>query len=73
VLPVNSHTPHSEPHPIAVRPKEVARLLQCSERTARGLIATGEIESVKVGSMRLVPYSALEDWLNERYETVNGG
>jgi excisionase family DNA binding protein len=68
VLPASPHTPPSEPRPIAVRPKQAAKLLSLSERKLRELCATGELPSLRVGSARLIAYSALTAWLNERAE-----
>jgi excisionase family DNA binding protein len=47
------------PRPIAVRPREAAKLVGCGERMIRALVSTGELKSRKVGSMRLIPYHEL--------------
>ena len=46
--------------PIAVRPRDAADRLGLSERKVRGLIASGELRSVKIGAARLIPVVDLE-------------
>ncbi|RSS04102.1 helix-turn-helix domain-containing protein [Streptomyces sp. WAC00469] len=42
--------------------KETARLLSVSVNTVRNLIAAGKLRSVKIGSSRRVPATAIEEF-----------
>jgi excisionase family DNA binding protein len=53
----------AEPRPRAYRVAEAARELSLSERTCWELISSGELPSITVGRVRLVPSSAIDDWL----------
>jgi excisionase family DNA binding protein len=55
--------------PLAVRLPEAARLLSISERFAANLIASGKIRSLRVGKVRLIPVTAIDEFLNGE----NGG
>jgi excisionase family DNA binding protein len=55
---------------MALRPKEVARVLGVSERTVRQILP--ELPTVRVGSIVLVPKEMLEKWLQEQAETQEG-
>jgi len=46
--------------------EETAGYLNLSERSIRSLIAGGELRSLKVKRRRLVPVSALEDFVQKR-------
>lgn len=60
----------SSPDPIALRPREAARLLGISERTLWQLTHDRRIPCAKIGRIRLYSRAALERWLAER---VKGG
>ena len=47
------------PLPLVLTVKAAAAQLSVSERTMRGLVASGEVPSVLVGGRRMVPSSAL--------------
>lgn len=48
--------------------RETATALGVCERTVAGLVATGEIPSVRIGRRRLVHREALETWLLARMQ-----
>lgn len=53
------------PLALALRPRQVAELLNVSERTVRALVASGRLRSVKIGAARLIPFAELEKLLSE--------
>ena len=53
------------PEPIAVRIKEACRLTGIGRSKLYELIAAGEIRTVKVGSMTLVPVSGLRAFIEQ--------
>jgi excisionase family DNA binding protein len=58
--------PQSHPlEPFAVRVAEAAALIGCGTSKMKELIANGTVESVKLGSMRLVKVSSLKRLLGE--------
>ncbi len=52
--------------PIAVRPAEAARALGLSRTALYSILSTGELESIKVGSSRLIPVEGLRKFVAER-------
>jgi excisionase family DNA binding protein len=48
----------------SVRPGEAAVLLSVSRDTVYVLLRSGRLRSVKVGRARLIPVSAIEDFLS---------
>ncbi|MDW8080238.1 MAG: helix-turn-helix domain-containing protein [Thermoguttaceae bacterium] len=48
---------------VAVRPREVCRLLGVSLRTVHSWIRTGKLPAKKVGRVVLVPVEALHQWV----------
>jgi excisionase family DNA binding protein len=52
--------------PIAVRVREACRLTGIGRSKLYELIAAGEIEIVKVGTITLIPIASLTDFLNRR-------
>lgn len=50
----------------AFRTPEVAEMLSISDSEVRELVAAGEIDSIKVGRVRLVPLSAIDDFLKRK-------
>ncbi len=60
---------NAAPEPIALRPREAARLLSIGERTLWNLTAPrGPIPVAKVGAARLYRRLDLEAWLAEQIE-----
>ena len=51
---------------MAYRTPEAAELLSVSDSEVRALIAAGELDSIRVGRVRLVPASALEAFLERK-------
>jgi excisionase family DNA binding protein len=51
---------------IAYTVDDVARRLRCSERHIQRLVAAGTLQSLKAGRRRLIPRSALLQWLSGR-------
>ena len=56
-------TNHTEARPLAVRPREAAKLLGISERLLWSKTNVGEIPHVRVGKAVLYPVDLLRDWL----------
>jgi len=54
------------PEPLSVRIKEACRLTGIGRSKLYELIASGDIEIVKVGAITLVPISSLKDLLQPR-------
>ncbi len=50
----------------AFRAPEVAELLSISEGEVRELMASGEIDSIHIGRIRLVPLSAIDAFLERK-------
>jgi excisionase family DNA binding protein len=50
----------------AFRTPEVARLLSISDSEVRELVALGELESITIGRIRLVPLSAIDEFLERK-------
>jgi excisionase family DNA binding protein len=58
--------------PDAYRVDEAAQQLGLSEREVKRRIATGELDSVKIGRARLIPREAIGDFLANRNSTSMG-
>lgn len=56
------------PAPLSVRIKEACRMTGIGRSKLYELIAAGDIEVIKVGSMTLVPVDALRAFLEARRE-----
>ncbi|HYC94740.1 MAG TPA: helix-turn-helix domain-containing protein [Sphingomicrobium sp.] len=54
------------PLPFTVRVREACRLTGIGRSKLYELIAAGEIETVKVGTMTLIPTAALQRFLDQR-------
>ena len=54
--------------PLSVRIKEACRMTGIGRSKLYELIAAGDIEVIKVGSMTLVPVDALREFLEARRE-----
>lgn len=52
--------------PLALRPREAAKLLAIGQRTLWELTKKGEVPHTRVGRAVLYPYRALEEWLQAR-------
>ena len=48
---------------LLLRPEEAAEALSVSRTTLYGLLASGAIQSVKVGGLRRIPVEALENYV----------
>lgn len=48
---------------LPLRPEEAAEVLSVSRTTLYGLLASGAIQSVKVGGLRRIPVEALENYV----------
>lgn len=51
--------------------REAANELNISERKTRELLATGELRSIRIGSRRLIPRKAIEDFIARRMEAAD--
>ncbi len=51
--------------PLLLTPEEAARMLGCGRTYVYGLIASGELESVKVGRLRRVPLAAVQAYVEQ--------
>lgn len=68
------HAEHAEAEqlrPISVRVPEACRLTGIGRSKLYELIAAGEIEIVKVGTMTLLPVAALTDFIKQRRASVH--
>jgi excisionase family DNA binding protein len=52
---------------------QVSQRLNLSERSIRSYLSDGTIRSLKVGRRRLIPRSALEEFVESRVEAREGG
>ena len=55
---------------LALKPLEVAEALGCSRAKAYELIASGEIESIKVGTDTRVPVTSLKAYVVKKLKTT---
>ena len=51
---------------LLLRPGEAAKLLAMSRTTLYALLATGELESIKIGASRLIPVDAVHRLVADR-------
>ena len=61
-----SWPPRDEMEPLNVSVEECAHLLGLGITKTKRLVQTGEILSIKEGRRRLVPMTAIHEWLTER-------
>lgn len=54
------------PTPLALRPKDAARVLGIGQRKLWELTKAGEIPHVKIGTATLYPVEELRAWLSEQ-------
>ena len=54
--------------PLAYGAKELAKALSIGKTTAWGLMASGEIRSIKIGSRRLAPASEVHSYLKRKLD-----
>ena len=59
--------------PLLVNPERLSTLLGLSHSTIYELLATGEIPSFKVGRRRVIPLTAVEQWIERRLKEAEGG
>ena len=59
--------------PLAVRIREACRLTGIGRSKLYELIASGEIETIKVGTITLVPIASLTDFLRRMQNSVQFG
>jgi excisionase family DNA binding protein len=52
--------------PLAVRVREACRLTGIGRSKLYELIAAGEIRTIKVGSITLIPFAGLQQFLEQR-------
>jgi excisionase family DNA binding protein len=62
-----------EPGPKLLSIEDAAACLSLSERTIRSFVSDGTIRSLKVGRRRLIPRSALAEFVETRVEAREGG
>jgi excisionase family DNA binding protein len=62
-LLTNSET---RPAKRAFRTPEVAQLLSISDSEVRELVSRGELDSITIGRIRLVPLSAIDEFLQRK-------
>ena len=55
----------SDLEPLAVSPETAGRLLDVSRQTVYNLLNSGQLFSLKVGSRRLIPMTALRAFLEQ--------
>ena len=60
-----NQTNDSSTPPLLVRIEEAARLLCLGRSTVYEMIYKGDIASVKYGSARRIPMSAIEQWIRD--------
>lgn len=58
--------------PLLVNPEEAARVLGIGRTRTYALIASGELQSVKLGRARRIPRTALEDYVARLVAEQNG-
>ncbi len=56
----------AELKPLAVRVREACRLTGIGRSKLYELIAAGEIRIIKVGSITLIPFAGLQEFLEQR-------
>jgi excisionase family DNA binding protein len=59
--------------PLTVRIREACRLTGIGRSKLYELIAAGEIEIIKVGTITLIPITSLTDLLKRRSDSTNAG
>lgn len=55
-----------DPEPLLVSTQVAAELLGISQRTAIKLIDAGDLRSLKIGRRRMVPMSAVHEFIEQR-------
>jgi excisionase family DNA binding protein len=51
--------------PLTVRVERAAALLDCGISSIKALISSGELESIRIGGMRLIRYQSLKKLVND--------
>lgn len=57
---------------ILVRPEEAARMLRVSRSAVYGLMAAGELPSIKIGARRRIPRKSLDDYVRRQLAAAAG-
>jgi excisionase family DNA binding protein len=57
----------------AFRIPEAAELLSISEREVERLVATGELDSITVGRIRLIPLTSIDTWIEAKLAAAHNG
>jgi excisionase family DNA binding protein len=60
--------PH--PEPLLYTVEQCAHLLQLSRTRIYGMLARGELESLKLTGVRRIPRAAIETWLQQQREAA---
>ncbi len=58
---------------LLLKPTEVADVLRIGRSLVYGLLATGELPSIRVGRCIRVPAASLERWLATKEKAMGGG
>lgn len=58
---------------LAYRPESAAKKLDIGRTTLYALIASGELETIKVGRARLIPATAMDRFLSQRVAAQTRG
>ena len=61
-LPAPAHEPRTLPERVLLTVEEAAEQLRIGRTTAWRLVRTGELESVRIGTLRRVPSSAVAEF-----------
>lgn len=63
---ITADAPHIAQHRLAYSPEEAAYRLGIGRSTLFGLLASGDLDSIRVGRRRLVPDEALRRFIADR-------
>jgi excisionase family DNA binding protein len=58
--------------PLLLTPERAAERLDCGRTTIYALITSGDLASVKIGRLRRIPATALEDYVDRLQRTQSG-
>jgi excisionase family DNA binding protein len=58
---------------LLLKPKEVAEVLRIGRSMVYGMLATGELPSIRVGHCIRVQKASLEKWINDQEKAKEGG
>jgi excisionase family DNA binding protein len=57
------------PEPLLLRVEEAARMLSLSRTTVYLLLESGQLPSIKCGTARRIPRTALDEWIARQLES----